>query len=271
MQNITSRSKILWITDTHMNNMFPWQRYAFIHQLEREEPKAIFLTGDISNGLFLTYDLKLLAKIGVPIYFVMGNHDRHWSSFEKITAKVRQLCQNFHNLIWMENQEVIELDEEIAVVGAEDWYSGDLGDTKWLKYTLDWLLIKEFRKMSNLEERIEAFRKLADQGVANIERKLDKALGLGYKTIYVLLHFPPWLEATRDEGTILGKFWLPYNTNIRMGKMIERVMEGNKKRRICVLTGHTHTPLYMRVSRSIDCQVGAGRYMGIPHSQKIYI
>lgn len=268
------RHKILWLSDTHLNNLFPWQRYMFMAKLRKENATAIFHTGDISNGLFLKRDLIMLASLGIPCYFVLGNHSFHWSSFQATYQKVRDLCAQYSNLIWMEDQEVIPLhdeDNEVCLIGAEDWYSADLGDTGWLKYTLDWLLIKEFRQMKNMKERIQAFQSIADQGVKNIKRKLNAALDQGYKTIYILLHYPSFVEATRDEGTMMEKFWLPYNTNIRMGQMIEETMDGRKKRRAIVLTGHTHSPLYVRVSRNVECQVGEGHYLGVPHSQKIYL
>lgn len=265
------KNKFIWLTDLHMNNMFPWRKWKLISKIKIEQPKGIFITGDISNGLWLSHDLKMLASTGVDCYFVNGNHNYHWSSFERTNEKIRELSAIHPNLIWMEDHEIIQLDEETCVIGAEDWYSADLGDTKWLQFTFDWFLIKEFRQMKDMKARIDAFRERANVGVKSIERKLKKALEMDYKTIYILLHYPPFLEATRDEGTIMERFWLPYNTNIRMGKMIERVMDGRKKRRVHILSGHTHVPTYIRISRSLDCQVGEGRYFGVPHSQKIYL
>lgn len=264
--------KYIWITDPHINNMFPWQKYSFINKIQNEEkPKGVLISGDVSGGPLLSYDLKLLAKTNIPIYFVLGNHAFWWSSFDKTHKRVRKLTSKYPNLIWLEDKEIVPLDDEICLIGAEDWYSADVGDSKWLKYTFDWFMIKDFRQMNSMEERINAFREIADRGVKNIEHKLKKALELDYKTIYILLHYPPFIEATRDEFSTFGKFWLPYNSNIRMGKAIVNIMKDYKNKHVHILAGHSHEPIFIRASRSVDCQIGEGRYLGIPHSQKIYL
>lgn len=266
------RSKYLWITDPHCNNLFPWQRYSFMAKLKREEPKGIFLTGDISNGLLLIHDLKMFAGLGIPCYFVLGNHEYFWSSRVKIHEKVRRLCQEYPLMVWLEEQEEpIRLDDEICIIGAEGWFDGAQGDPKWLNWKADWWLIKEFRQLSSFKQRLAYARQLAEESCTKVKRRLQKALDQDYKTIYLLSHFPQWLELTRDQGTIMERFWLPYNTNIRLGKTIEEVMDGYKKRRCIALVGHTHSPVYCRVSRNVECQVGEGRYIGVPHSQKIYL
>lgn len=44
------RDKYLWFTDTHLDKVTPWKLFRFIRHLIKENPKGIFLTGDISNG-----------------------------------------------------------------------------------------------------------------------------------------------------------------------------------------------------------------------------
>jgi predicted N-formylglutamate amidohydrolase len=70
---------------------------------------------------------------------------------------------------------------------------------------------------------------------------------------------------------LMEQFWLPYNTNLRLGKLIEHMMAGRKKRRLTVLCGHSHTPVYIRVSRNVDCQVGEPHNFFKINSQIIYI
>jgi 3',5'-cyclic-AMP phosphodiesterase len=260
-----------WITDTHLDKLSPWKKYSFLLQLKQQEPKGIFLTGDISTGPLLSLDLWLLSKVGCPIYFVLGNHDYHFSSIEKTHAKIRKLCAKYPNLIWMQDQEVIGLDDEIALIGAESWYSVDLGNPKWIKYTMDWWLIKDFRQLPSMEKRIEAFRSIADESCKNIERKLEKAIEQDYKTIYILSHYPVCVEATRSEDVLMSSFWLPYDTNIRMGKTVERVMSKYKTKNARIFCGHSHQETFAQISRNVWCQVGRGRYIGVPHSQKIYL
>jgi predicted MPP superfamily phosphohydrolase len=266
------KQKLLFYTDTHMDRVMLWSLLNFFRHVRKENPHGIFLTGDISNGKMLCYHLKLMAQyIKCPIYFILGNHDIHRTSFSTQYENIIKLCEEFPNLIWISNIDHIKLNEEVYIIGDDGWYDAKLGDPKWLKFTTDWLLIEEFRKMSSMEERIEAFRERAAKSCKIIAKKLEKVLkNTDAKTIYILTHCPPWKEATRDEGTILEKFYLPYNINLGLGKVIEKIMEDHKKRNVIVCCGHTHTPEFIRVARNISCQVGAAGIKTI-NSQKIYV
>jgi Icc protein len=267
------KDKYLWYTDTHLDKLLPWTLFRFIRHIKKENPKGIFLTGDISNGIMTCFHLKLLAKfIKCPIYFVLGNHDYHLTSIAKQHEKIRALCKKYPNLIWMTESDVIDLHHEVGLIGVEGWYDAQLGNPKYLKATMDWFMTEEFRKLPNMEARIEAFRALADQSCHILEDKLEKALAQDFKTIYILTHFPPWKEATRDEGTFLEKYFLPYNVNMRLGQMIERVMADRKKRNVTVLAGHTHTDCWIHVSRNIECKVNKAKYYdSVRNEETIFI
>ena len=55
-------NKYLWYSDTHLNGAFPWAKALMYHSISKECPKGLFLTGDISNGIFIKHDLEQLAK-----------------------------------------------------------------------------------------------------------------------------------------------------------------------------------------------------------------
>ncbi len=263
--------KYLWFTDTHLDVASPWALLSFLKTLKLEKPAGIFLTGDISNGILTCYHLKMLAKaVTCPIYFVLGNHDIWFGSFDKRLEDIRNVCREYPNLVWVTESDIVGLNEEVAVIGADGWYDAEIGEAKYLKYSLDQVLIDDFRKLPYFDAKIEAFRHLADKSTKLISEKLEQALELDYKTIYILTHMPPWKEATRDESSLLKDFWLPYNTNIRLGRAIEQIMETRKKRNVIVLSGHTHHPEFIRISRNIHCQVGRAE-IGKIKSQWIYI
>lgn len=264
------KDKHLWYTDTHLDKLFPWTLFRFIRHIIKEKPKSIFITGDISNGILTCFHLKLLAKfIKCPIYFILGNHDYHLTGIEKQHEKIRALCKEYSNLIWLTESDVIGLSEEVALVGAEGWYDAQLGDPKYLIYTLDWFLTSDFRDLPTMEQRIEKFRELANRSCQQLEEKIEKALAQGYKTIYLLTHFPPWKEATRDVGTLLERFYLPYNVNLGLGQMIERVMLDKKKRHVTVLAGHTHTDCWIHVARNIECKVNKAKYYDSMRNEEV--
>ena len=86
----------------------------------------------------------------------------------------------------------------------------------------------------------------------------------------MLSHFIPWVDATHDVGTFLEKYYLPFNVNVSMGQMIEKVMAKEKDKNIIVLAGHSHQAIFMRVSKNISCQVGESRLFKVS-SQIIYL
>lgn len=266
------KKKYLWYTDCHLDKANPISFYNIFTHIKKENPDGIFLTGDISNGLLIKYHLELLEKITKrPIYFILGNHDYHFSSFEKIEEQMRLLCIKNDNLIWLTNSDIIHLSDEAALIGTKGWYDASIGNPNYLNFTVDWFLIKEFRNKS-LDERISMFKERAKSSSDALCAKLKKALEAGYKTVYILTHFPPWKEATRDIGTALEKFWLPYNVNFTLGSNIEKVMADRNKRHALILAGHTHTDCWIHVSRNIECKVNNAKYYGsIRNEETIFV
>lgn len=185
---------------------------------------------------------------------------------------MRDICREVKNLIWLTESDVIDLNHEVGLIGAEGWYDAQLGNPDYLKATLDWMLTRDFRDLPSMKERVDAFRTLAKKSCDLLEDKLEKALAQNFKSIYILTHFPPWKEATRDEGTVLEKYYLPYNVNLGLGQMIERVMLDRNKRNVTVLAGHTHSDAWIHVSRNIECKVNKAKYYGyLRNEEHIFI
>lgn len=257
------KDKYLWFTDTHFDKVLPWTFANFIRRIRRENPKGVFLTGDISNGALTPYHLKIMAlALDCPIYFILGNHDYHYSSIRKTHDKIRKLCDKHENLIWVTDNGVIHLNEEVCLIGTEGWYDVEEGKPSYLKLTFDWFMVKDFRKLPSMNDRIDVWREMAAKSAHDIADKLEKAIEQDYKSIYLMTHVPPWREATRDVGTFMEKFWLPYNTNLRIGRSIEKIMNDHKKRYVTVLAGHTHTDCWIHVARNIECKVNNAKYYG---------
>lgn len=262
------RSKHLWITDPHL---LPWNRYKLLGSILDEKPAAVFATGDLSYGLTLLSDLEFIGKrIGRPFYFVLGNHDYHGTSIKEVHRKIRELCKKYKNLVWMTDAGVVALTDEVAVIGTEGWYDVRVGNPQFINYTFDWFLTSEFKTLKTMAERIEKFRDLANDSAELLTVNLEKAIET-YKTVYLLTHFPPWPEANRSHSFVSEVFWEPYNTNFKLGKELEKVMEKNKKRNLIVLCGHTHSAMQIHVSRNIECRVGRGAYHKLSDEEIIYI
>lgn len=252
-----------WLSDTHMNmSVLPFLKRLHLLGIRRAAPDGIFITGDISSGGWIESDLRFLAKnFDGPIYFVLGNHDYHGRHIASVHSDIRRLCDEQKNLVWMTDAGIISLNEDVALIGTEGWYDARLGDPNLLRWTTDWVLTFDFRHMEGHDERLEVWRQMARASSLLVEERLRAALE-SHKTVYVLTHFPPWKEATRDVGTVMEPFWLPYNTNTVMGEAIERAVDGRRKKRVVVLAGHTHTPCRIRVTNSIECAVARSTYWG---------
>lgn len=258
--------KIIWYSDTHLNRLLPWNRFLFVKRVKSQKADGLFLTGDISHGLSINSDLQYLAeKLDIPIYFVLGNHDYYLRSMDKVHDQLLNLTSKYSNLHWLTNSQVLSLNKKTAVIGAEGWYDASLGDPEYLKYTLDWLLIKDFRKLSNFKERLAKFKELALNSADLISKKLEESFE-NHKITYILTHYPAWEQATRDVGTYMEKFWLPYNVNLTMGRAIEKVVKKHKKKRVIVLSGHLHCQSTIMVNKRIQCVVNDASYMNIFHA-----
>lgn len=266
------KNKYLWYTDTHLDKVFPWNKIRFIKNILNQKPKGIFITGDISNGLTTCFNLKMLATfIKCPIYFILGNHDYHFSSIDKTHDKIRKMCNEYPNLIWLTQELPIELNKEVCLIGTEGWYDVSVGSPKYLKFTFDWLLTEDFRKLPSMDDRISAFQMLADRSCGYVEFKLKAALHGTHDTIYLLTHFPPWKEAGRDSNSLMGKYHLSYDINNRLGKTIEKIMS-NQDKKLIVLSGHTHQDAWIHVASNIECKVNQAKFHGnVRNEEHIYI
>jgi len=209
------------------------------------------------------------AIANCPIYFVLGNHDYHFSDIKKLHNKIHNLCQRYPNLIWISETGPIKLSKKVAIIGVDGWYDADSGNPDFLKFTPDWLLIKDFRSLPSMDARIEKWREIAKASAVSAEIKLQEAIDAGYKRIYLLTHVPPWKEATRDVGTFLEKFWLPYNTNLTLGRKIKQVMSNHNKIRLTVLSGHTHEQSIIWVRKNVQCIVNDSNYLSGPQIRNI--
>lgn len=255
--------KYIWFSDTHLNlSPLPFMKRRFMKELRDSGADGLFLTGDVSIGPFLEYDLRFIARnFAGDVFFVLGNHDYHGRRMKLVHESIRKVCSEHRNLHWMTDESHISLTDDVALIGTEGWYDASLGDPTLLRYTLDWILTHDFRVLGGMTDRIKHWSDLAIDSARLIKEKLEGALK-EHKTVYVLTHYPPWKDAAVVPGTSLASFWLPYNTNAVMGQAIEEVMSTRPEQNVVVLAGHTHVPCHLRVNESIECLVARASYFG---------
>jgi UDP-2,3-diacylglucosamine pyrophosphatase LpxH len=264
------RKKFLWYTDLHLSSAFPWAKRTMYHAINRENASGLFITGDISS-FFLRYHLEELAKhINCPIYFITGNHCNFILGFQKTKDMLNELCDKYPNLHWMEREGVLELADDVGIIGTQGWYDLSLGDMKYIKWTFDWYMIPELKELS-WEQRFEYCRKMSLDSADFIEKQLKIALEK-YRTIYMLTHFPVSAECTNDQETMFGKYWLPYNVNHELGERVKNIMSEHKKRILLILQGHTHQQAVAHLARNVLSFTGKASYWGQPKNcNRIYI
>jgi 3',5'-cyclic-AMP phosphodiesterase len=259
------KRKFLWYSDTHFNFTLPWTRHNFVNKIKEESPAGLILSGDIACGLTIENTLRFFAKKieNFPIYFVLGNHDYYGTSFKATIDAVKRLTKEYPWLHWLTDHDIIEISEDVAIIGDDGWYDARLGNPIYIAYNFDWIMVSEFRQLKTFEDKFMYGQRLADESTKRIKAKLLKALEK-YKTVYILTHMPPWAEASRGVGSEIGEFWLPYNINSGLGKMIEEVMLEHDNKNVNVLAGHTHVPAIVHVQHNIECLVQGGKYLGTP-------
>lgn len=258
----------LWLTDTHAK---AWSKWQLLNAILDENPRGVFLTGDIAEGVFLEGVLDLLGrKAGRPIYYVLGNHDLWGSSFKNTHDMVRRLGKKHKNLIWMTEAGIVPINDEVCLIGTDGWYDARIGNPNYICYTFDWWMTKEFRQLPNMNARIEAMRAIADESAKVMSERLEEALTT-YKSVYLLTHMPCFEAAHRSNNPVIEAFWMPYNINYALGQALERVMEQHKKRQLTVLSGHSHNPVSIHVARNVECRVGKASYLHITDGERIII
>jgi predicted phosphodiesterase len=265
---------IIRISDTHYDLGSPVAKLMQCEKINKENPSGLIITGDISNGLCIKRDLEYLAKnIKCPIYFVKGNHDMWFSSFKNTDDKINELEKTHSNLFCLDNREPIQLsdDDECGLIGTTGWYSGTCGDPNLIKYSLDWVLIKEIRKISGFKVRIEYFNFLAEESAKAAKEKLEEALDQ-FKTIYLATHFPPFVGCEKSVGSWMAPYFLAYNINEPLGEMLLSVMSKHKKKQLIVLAGHSHEATFIQPAKNIYCIVSEARYSDdLRHEDRIYV
>lgn len=256
--------KIVWLTDTHLTLSFLWKKYVLVKHLKKIDADALILTGDISNGLFIDYVLYYIAShVNIPIYYVNGNHDRMYKDFDDSSDDLRAISRSFANFHWLDEEGFLKLNSETAIIGVDGWYS-------WLKciesriaFTLDWLLISNFRKLKSMAERVSAFRKLSKDSAEAIEPKLLGAIKAGYKTIYLATHYPPFRETNMHKGKWFEAERNAYDTNDYLGEKLKDIMSQYLDIKLIVLAGHSHIKVNAKISDNIECRVNNANYFNV--------
>ncbi len=120
---------IAWLTDIHLNFLKVEARKKFYQQVIETGADRILITGDIAEAKDVCEILQELSTYtNKLIYFVLGNHDYYFSSVNNVREKVRALCAQNKNLIWLGEPKTLALADGIVLVGHDGWADARYGD-----------------------------------------------------------------------------------------------------------------------------------------------
>jgi 3',5'-cyclic AMP phosphodiesterase CpdA len=261
--------RIVWITDIHLGMCDGPAVERFHSEVKAAKPDAVLLGGDIDEAPGLTSCLRAIAaRLEVPIYFVLGNHDYYGGSLADVRDRVAALARNEELLHWLPVAGVVTLAPRVGLVGHSGWADGRLGDYRGSDVMLnDYLLIDDFVGLDS-PERLALLHRLGDEAAAHLRSVLSTALER-YDCVIALTHVPPFLEATRHEGRVSDRYHLPHFACKATGEVFLDLMQARPDRELLVLCGHTHSPASFRPLDNLCVLAGHAHY-GRPHVQRVF-
>jgi predicted phosphohydrolase len=252
--------RLAWITDVHLDFLSGDQVRAFCGRIARRGPDALAISGDIADARSVEHTLRVVADdLGVPIYFVLGNHDFYYGSIEGVRRQMAALTRTDPRIQWLPERGVVSLGQQHAIVGHDGWADGRHGDPLGSHvFFNDWLLIAE---LSGLEPsvRLERLHALGDEAATALRAPLWEALGR-FANVFVMTHVPPFPEVCRYWGRICSDAWLPWLTCRAVGDLLLDAADRHADRRITVLCGHSHGAATARLRPNLIAHAGRARY-----------
>lgn len=252
--------RLVWITDPHLNHaaMNAWQRW--IDKIREQNPDALLLTGDVSEGDDVEFQLRRLSdSVEVPIYFVLGNHDFYGNSIAAVRQQVVSLCRELPSLHYLSDEGPIELVQDAVLLGDDGWGDARQGDYEHSPVQLnDFRLIEDFR-VANPETWKSMLIREGERSAARLEQKL-RDLPDSVRQVIIATHVPPYRQACWYEGHTTDDLWAPFFVCGAMGHVLDQAASWVPKRRFIVVCGHTHHDGVARLAENLTVYTGAAEY-----------
>jgi len=276
--------KFAWCSDTHLDFIDHVEdvdrvRRDFIEPLVRGGFDGVVFTGDISTGEHLVRHMKMLdSSLGLPIYFVCGNHDFYGSSMEAVRAALRELCSSTDNLKYLSQSSYIPLTPRTALVGHDGWYDAYHGEAFRSGILMnDWLNIAEYYSTGAVRYGgggirphmgiiVALSRKFAVEACQHVEENIHGAVAAGHTDIIVATHVPPFVEAHVHNGKSGSPQAHPWYTSKLMGDTLRDMSYRYPRVKFNVFCGHTHGKGKGKISDNLMCYVAGAEYGSPAHN-----
>lgn len=260
--------RVLWMTDLHLDAVKQERVNAFFQKLIEQNPDAILIGGDISNGVnFLVYLKRLTKLFQKSLYFVLGNHDFYYSSITKIRQMARLACDEWKETHYLTRCGVVELTPSTALIGHDGWADGRAGS--FLDSTIilhDYLLIDELKNLTPTA-RQKMLNQLGSEAADELRPVLLKALEQ-YERVLMLTHAPPFRESCMHKGRVCDENWAPHFVCQSVGDMLKEVLGHFPTKQVLVLCGHSHHTANQRILPNLrvltgHCELGDPSVQGV--------
>lgn len=265
--------QIIWGTDLHYN--FPKRAYLdALHESVRvqmsekiegtdelkDETVAILISGDTSEAHLLESHLKLIrSELGLPIFFVCGNHD-YWKKKMATTRSLITQMTEESDIKWLGAVSYEKLTDTHAVVGHDGWYDAFIGDWQNSQIFMnDWYHTPDFHGKSR-DEIVEFCRVLAKFSADHVAAGFRKAVEDGFKNIIVVTHVPPYKETSVYKNKPGENTAICWYTSQTMGDQLYELASENPDVDVTVLCGHTHNGVSVNILPNMIVHVGHAEY-----------
>jgi predicted phosphohydrolase len=227
--------------------------------------EGVILTGDISlSPLLENHLIALEARLNVPVYFVLGNHDFWDGGFDETRTKVTRLANASRFLKYMGSLPYLSLTPSTIVVGHDGWYDARNGIIDSSIMMNDWSHIAEFsRAVSPKGVDLDVIIETSRQQALFSATKMMNGIKNGIRQqrperVVVLTHVPPFAEL--HENVRAGAASLPWYTSKTTGDMLISAARAYPEVQFEVFCGHSHTRVDRQVAQNMFCHVGGAEY-----------
>lgn len=255
--------RLAWITDPHLDHADRLALGALVARVRSAGADVVAIGGDIGQADTVTLWLKRMhAALGLPLYFVLGNHDYYGGSIAVVQRQVTALCAGVEGLHWLPAAGPVDLGECVTLLGHGGWADGRAGDFMGSRMMLnDYRLIQDL-VFEQREDLAAALGRLGDEAARWAEHTLPLALERG-RDVLLLTHAPPFEAACWHEGGLSDAQASPHFTDKALGGTLLAVMACYPQRQLTVLCGHTHSAGFHQAATNLRV-ITAGATYGQP-------
>lgn len=262
-------TRLAWLTGIHL--IFTWdpaeQRFDpayhdLIKEVRETNADGVLLSGDIAEAPELLRYLRQLESdlTGLPIYFILGNHDFYRGSIDQVREEVTAFASNSENLIYLTASVApIALTERVGLIGHDGLADGRFGELEWSRAKINDLIYIEELRDADEAKRKETMNGFGDEAANHFRVLLGEAVRR-FKTTVLLTHVPPWLPLAIYNDRPCDYEYAPYFASKAAGQAIEDVMRESPSSDVMVLCEHTHCAAEYRPLTNIHALAGLAEY-----------